>query len=285
MEVLESLRRRGPKLRMPVRLGRVVSAVAALLALVALSAGGARAQTISGRLMEVDTDQPIQLGLILMFTEEGDSVTFTITDERGDFMLRSSEAGSFILEASAFGYRERRAGIFELGTDGAMEIEFRLAPQPMPIDEVLVALDRPALEHSLIRNGFVRRLQRGLGHFITPAEIERSPAMSTPDLFYGIPGLVVAQPGGGLSAHLGDHVQMRSATGLCTPDLYVDGIRVAYSVRGVMSLDNIVPLEDVDAVEVYRRAAEVPLEYGGTQAGSAAEGGLCGVLVFWTRRR
>ena len=258
--------------------------VPTLLATLAFGVSPAQGQTIVGRLMEVDTDQPIELGLIIMLTEDGDSVTSTITDTDGDFRISSRDPGNFILVAAAFGYRETRAGIFELGDGGEMDIEFRVVPQPMPLEEMIVALDRPALQHSLIRNGFVRRLQRGLGRFITPVEIERSYATATAELFRGIPGLVVNRPGGGVFSHMGEQVQMRGPTGLCTPDIYLDGARVTYDIYGLMSLENLVPLDVVDAVEVYRRAAEVPIEYGGTQA-SDGRGGPCGVLVFWTKRR
>jgi hypothetical protein len=259
----------------------VVPILAALFAFGISPVGG---QTIAGRLMEVESDLPIELGLIIMLTEGGDSVTATITDEDGDFVIGSRDPGSFVLVASAFGYRETRAGVFELGEGGELDIEFRVVPQPMPLEEMIVALDRPALQHSLIRNGFVRRLQRGLGRFITPYEIERSPAAATAELFRGIPGMVVNRPGGGLFSHMGEQVQMRGPTGLCTPDIYLDGARVSYEAFGLMALENLVPLDVVDAVEVYRRPAEVPIEYGGTQT-SDGRGGGCGVLVFWTKRR
>ena len=47
-----------------------------------LAVGGASAvatQTLQGTLMDVDTDQPIPLGLVMMYTESGDSVTATIS--------------------------------------------------------------------------------------------------------------------------------------------------------------------------------------------------------------
>lgn len=256
----------------------------ALLAIPCFGVGAAGAQTIVGRLMEVETDRPIDLGLIIMLTEAGDSVTSTLTDPSGGFTITSPEPGSFVLVASAFGYRETRAGLFELGEGGEMQVEFRVVPQPMPLDAMIVALNRPTLEHSLIRNGFVRRLQRGLGQFITPVEIEQSPAASTAELFRGIPGVIVSRPGGGFYSYLGQQIQMRAPAGLCTPSVYVDGARMSYDVSGAMSLDNLIPLDVVDAVEVYRRPAEVPIEYGGTQS-PGGEGGACGVLVFWTKRR
>ncbi|RMH14199.1 MAG: hypothetical protein D6701_11515, partial [Gemmatimonadetes bacterium] len=41
-------------------------------------------------------------------------------------------------------------------------------------------------------------------------------------------------------------------------------------------LDLIRP-EDIEAIEVYRGASEVPAEFGGSDAG-------CGAIVIWTRR-
>ena len=41
-------------------------------------APGAGAQTIRGTLMEFGSDSPIDLGLIIMVSEFGDSVTFTM---------------------------------------------------------------------------------------------------------------------------------------------------------------------------------------------------------------
>jgi len=63
----------------------------------------------------------------------------------------------------------------------------------------------------------------------------------------------------------------------------VDGMRVSSGVMVGQSLDALVPRPVVDAIEVYRRPAEVPIEYGVTQ--SASPGGACGVLIFWTKRR
>ena len=40
----------------------------------------------------------------------------------------------------------------------------------------------------------------------------------------------------------------------------------------------------IDAVEIYRRPAEVPIEYGMTTSGDVA-GGPCGVVVIWTKTR
>lgn len=266
---------------------RVVCLSVLLIGSVATVGGfsSASAQTIHGKLMEVESDQPISLGLIIMMTESGDSITSTVTDGRGEFTISSDEAGSFILIASAFGFKETAAGVFELGEDAQMDIEFRIAAAPMPIDGLLVSLQRPVLEHNLVRNGFVRRITRGLGRFITPADIEKSSARTAADLLRGIPGVHITRPGGALASYQGEMVRMVSQNDYCAPTIYLDGARIAPNMTTDTPLDQLAPLQTIDAIEIYRRPSEVPIEYGMTASGNAGGRGPCGVLVIWTRTR
>ncbi len=256
-----------------------------LLAAVCLAPPGTAAQTLNGTLMEVESDQPISLGLIIMMTESGDSVTSTVTDGRGRFSISSEEPGSFVLIASAFGFKETAAGVFELGADASMDIEFRIAAAPMPIDGLLVSLQRPVLEHNLVRNGFVRRITRGLGRFITPADIEKSAARTSADLFRGIPGVYVTRPGGALASYQGDLVRMASQNDYCAPTIYLDGARMSPAMTNDMPLDVLAPIQSIDAIEIYRRPSEIPIEYGMTASGQSGGAGPCGVLVIWTKTR
>ena len=113
-------------------------------------------------------------------------------------------------------------------------------------------------------NGFMTRMQMGFGIFMTPADIEESDAMHTADLFIGIPNVQVR----GF-----DQVLIRSFGGFCPPMIYVDGL----PKMGRSTLGDIVVLQDVSAVEVYRHASELPIQYGG------ANDTGCGVVVFWTK--
>lgn len=248
-------------------------------------AAPASAQTMDGTLMEVETDQPISLGLIIMLTESGDSVTSAVTDGNGRFSISSEEPGSFLLIASAFGFKETAAGVFELGEGASMDIEFRIAAAPMPIEGLLVSLQRPVLEHNLVRNGFVRRVTRGLGRFLTPVAIEESEARTAADLFRGVPGVFVVTPGGGLGAYRGDVVRMLAQGDYCAPTIYLDGTRLSPSMTNDTALEALVPLTQIEAVEIYRRPAEIPIEYAMTGSASSSGTGPCGVLVIWTKSR
>lgn len=285
--VVRRLDSSGTSPRLHRRIGHVLGIIATSLSLCALSgsASPVTAQTINGTLMEVETDRPISLGLVIMMTESGDSITSTVTDGRGRFTLESEEPGSFFLVASAFGFKETAAGVFELGDDAEMDVEFRIAAAPMPIEGILVSLQRPALEHNLVRNGFVRRLTRGMGRFITPAEIEESAARTAAELLRPIQGVHITTLGGNLNSYQGEMVRMVSQNDYCAPTIYLDGARLSPSMTSVTPLDQIVPLQAIDAIEVYRRPSEVPIEYGMTAAGSSTGRGPCGVLVIWTKTR
>lgn len=262
----------------------VIWSVVAVVALLGVAPTSSHAQTINGTLMEVESGTPISLGLIIMMTESGDSVTSGVTNGQGRFSVSAPDAGSFYLIASAFGFKETPAGVFELGPSGEMDVEFRIAAAPMPIDGILVSLQRPALEHQLVKNGFVRRVTRGLGHFITPVAIERATARTAADLFRGIPGVLLQFPQGGLNAFEGETLRMTGVGQYCTPTIYLDGARMAVDMTQNMPIDLLAPLQMIDAVEIYRRPAEVPIEYGMTTSGDVS-GGPCGVVVIWTKTR
>ena len=261
-----------------------------LLAFVAATTAPASAQTIRGTLLDTETNEPIPLGLVMMFHESGDSITATMSDEHGAFVVASPEPGSFVLLAGALGYHETPAGVFELGEGGSISVRYGLRPRPVELDEIVVTLDRPTTIHHLVRNGFVRRLQRGLGVFITPHAIEESTARSTEQLLTGRPGIrvgpVYTKPSANVTGDIqvrlprtdiGEAILVAGPTGWCMPTLYVDGVRSFYDPDAGLTLSSVAGIDDVEAVEVYRRPAEIPVEY------DPGPGSNCGVIVAWTK--
>jgi hypothetical protein len=118
-----------------------------------------------------------------------------------------------------------------------------------------------------VQNGFLQRVERGFGRFITPADIAKFPSTITADLLAQT-GRVTTHYGFG-----GDRILIRSTRGYCTPIVYLDGVRI--SMDG-LSLESIAPVSVLQAAEVYRSASEAPLRYGGGMGGY-------GVIVLWMR--
>lgn len=226
------------------------------------------AQTIRGTLMEFGSDNPIDLGLIIMVSEFGDSITSTLTSANGFFSVSSPYAGNYVLMASALGYRETRVGLFELGDGGEMSVEFRLWPAPLELNGIVV--ESLVQEPELVRNGYYRRMQRGVGTFIGPAEIESAAELRATELLVGLPGVRMTIDRNGT-----ERIEVRGTRGLCVPTVFVDGIRTAYGQIDTR-LDQIAPMENLYAIEVHRGVTEIPIEFGSFNE--------CGVLVFWTLR-
>jgi hypothetical protein len=226
-------------------------------------------QTVDGRLLESGTDRPVELGLLVLLTESGDSVASTLTDQMGRFRLESPEPGIFLLAATALGYEGLTAGVLELGEGARMSVNVRIRARAIEIAGITVETRASAVsEPTLVRNGFVDRAQRGFGSFITPKDIFESGAATVSDLLSRT-GRVTTRYARG-----GDRILMRGSGGYCTPAVFVDGVRV--SMGDGLSLDLYVQVSMLAAVEVYRSSSEAPLQYGGGLGG-------CGVLVLWTR--
>ena len=126
---------------------------------------------------------------------------------------------------------------------------------------------------------FLMRRKLGMGTFLTREQIDSKPATQTYQLFQNIPGLKISQSGtqwiiksqrcpslpgsGGRPLDLDrDHPTL--------PQIFIDGFRV----RGLNSLNSIKPNE-VEAIEVYQGAAQLPAE---------AKGDACAAIFVWLRQ-
>ncbi|NNL30893.1 MAG: TonB-dependent receptor plug domain-containing protein [Gemmatimonadetes bacterium] len=239
--------------------------------LVAILVGEAEleGQTIRGRLLEFQSDEPIALGVVVMVSVTGDSIAAALTDEAGYFEVSAEDEGSYLLEAAALGYKETRVGLFDLGGGGEMSVEFRLWPAPLSIDGVMVESLVEAPE--LVRNGFHRRMQAGVGTFFSPADIAETTANRVVDMIQGLAGVRMR-----IDPVDGERLLLRGTKGYCVPTLMVDGIRATWAGTS-MRLDELVPLETVYAMEVHRGVSSLPIEFGSFNH--------CGVIVFWTKRQ
>lgn len=242
----------------------VLSWVLALAFLSAPPAPGS-AQTLRGVVLERGTDRPIGLARTALVAAGDSVVAQTLSDVSGAFSLTSRTAGDFILRATALGYRESYTGVYELGAGGEITVEIRLVPDPLEIEGLTVAPE--ATLPKLVESGFVERFEGGVGHFLTPADLESGTGRLLVDRLAKIPGVRV----------LRDKVFLFSRRGsLCVPPVYLDGTKVTWVAGDV---ETLIGLEDVEAVEVYRGILETPPRFGGMLTGE------CGALVIWTRRR
>jgi hypothetical protein len=187
------------------------------------------------------------------------------TSPNGAFSLAGLPAGTYSLEVRALGYAPTRVAV-NLSRTRPAAVAVTVNERLSTLETVVVQADRTRLQKDY--TGFAERSKRGgFGRFITEADINRRNPMVLTDVLRTVPGVRVVPNG-----QFGYTVQGR---GNCTPDLFIDGMRV---LDGTAQIDQLVRPTDVAGVEVYTGGAGAPAQLQGP-GGSA-----CGVVAVWSRR-
>lgn len=255
---------------------------AGLFALV-LAFGPARAsgQELRGAIVDATTARPVVLAYIGLLAPGRQFVVAALADGEGRFSIRAPEPGAYFLYVARTGYRPVLDGLFELGEDGVLELSVGMTPAPIPVDPVVVEVERRGVDLAAV--GFYDRRASGPGHFITREEIERSSVAELADAMRGVVGLRVYEPGVDPLFPTGvqhSELLVRRGGEWCSPTLFVDGVAVALGERGgggPARPDDYVDPSEVNGVEIYTGAAETPPQFEGM--------GACGAVLIWTRKR
>jgi carboxypeptidase family protein len=280
-----------------------------LSAIQLIGAQAADGQILRGLVFDSDTDTPIPLATVTLISSRGEAITSVVSTEEGFFQIESDEGGALMLRAVAPGYRPARAGPFEMGDDEVRVVELRLSPQPFDLEGLLVeGTTQGSPGNRLTENGFWERYAEGRGQFLTPAEVANSDAMFTPQLLRVLEH-VISQEGAtpwtvwprfreAAGSMLAEPARDRAQSLVpgyryCEPRIYVDNAwvnRPGFGLRGnaddpddlddpgVGGLDDVIPLEYVEAVEVYWGPFQAPMRYQGSSAENP-----CGVILIWSR--
>ena len=283
-----------------MRLSTIVVAVLLLGA----SATAVAGQIVRGHLRDVRTNEPIPDGIVSLVACGGERVASALTGPEGAYRLAAPAAGCFLVEARRIGYQTWVDGPVELQSGDDWETECHLRPVAVPLAPLEVAGAPPLPDAFLARVGFYERQRSDFGHFISREQIEARAPKRITDLLAGLPGVRLVPGASGLGrTGIALRGSLLSHGGSCHPRVFVDGIMVIRgdarrrgldvfglpeqateaALPGVerpeIALDDVVQPEDVQAVEVYRSAAQVPVRFGGTSTSTQ-----CGVIVIWTRR-
>jgi hypothetical protein len=193
----------------------------------------------------------------------------TVTNARGEFVLRALPYGSHTIEARAIGFIpgqviadivdfEQSAADFEL-----LDVSAYL------LDTVRVAAVRRL--DSSAREGFERRRRGGSGYFVDESVLDTLKAMSFKDLVRRVPGIRFTR-GNQVDDSWREHVEFMSGQGsACIPVIYLDGARLLHEKT---DLDVIIHPASVRRIEAYYRGIAIPAEFASSQS--------CGVLAIWT---
>jgi hypothetical protein len=256
----------------------------------AVAPDGAAAQTLRGIVSERETYEPIALATVTLLTQRLDTLGTTLTTDEGYFSFDVGEPGSYYLIATALGYRPVRADLVTLEEGEARIVEIPMAVRPIPVGGVVVETALPEAEvPGLAGTGFYDRWSKGEGQFLLPGEVARHPARFTPQLFRELTFVRLVPSGAGPGNDqilVNSHTRMKRdedslgqiGSTWCEPWVYVDD-RPLELMPGE-GLDDAVPRETVEAIEVYMYPFGPPMRY----FRNLSVGEACGVVLIWTKR-
>lgn len=210
-----------------------------------------------------------------VFVENGGARTLTGPD--GRYRLDSLPTGRRIVRYRAVGYRAVRQTVLADPGD-TLEVDQELVAGAVELAPLEVTA-RPRDAPGVGLDGFQGRRRLGFGQFYGPDDLRRRNDIALGQ-FLGGSGRRVFPVSARRVGPQGE---------VCYMTVYYEGALI-YRSPGPPGTDqaersattepidlNTIPVADLEAVEVYRSAAEVPPEYGGASA-------ACGVILLWRRR-
>ena len=192
------------------------------------------------------------------------------TDDNGRFSIPELIPGRHDVVFSHLGYRERSESI-EVERDRVARLQIALAVDAIALDPIEVTVDRRDMNLESV--GFYQREEDGWGDFLDREYIENWNPIELTSALTRFPG-VTRMPDPRMPSR--GFLAFRRMGTLCTPTVYLDGIRIG-DERQPAGIDDILDPAVVAGVEVYRNTAGIPPQYSGT-------GSSCGVVLIWLRR-
>jgi alkaline phosphatase len=212
-----------------------------------------RIATIYGRVLDDSSSMPIAGAEVTLLDRAGNPVTAVVSGLDGRFIL-SVRPGSFVIQVLRIGYARTLTDEFILPESLVPHrVNVLLPSQPVVLEQVVVTGEAEPTSPGRLEDFYERRRQ-GWGQFLTQEDIGVMTPVEFTDILNGLPGGPPSEA--------------------CPPSLYVDGVRHLpdedFSLRDILTTE-------VEAVEVYRRASETPVDFLDSNS-------LCGAIVVWTKR-
>jgi hypothetical protein len=189
------------------------------------------------------------------------------TGTDGRFELGGLPSGTVEVVVRRLGFSPAKIPL-QLEVGEMRDIRVLLSPVAFVIDSVSVVGSGPVIEKAF--GGFESRKARGFGTFITREQIEKKNPRVTSDLFRTVSGVKLLRENGTPTV-----VSTRLSTvAFCPVRYFIDG--ASYPLYG-QSIDTMIQVADIGAIEVYPGGATVPPQFGGRES-------ACGVIAIWTRQ-
>ncbi len=210
----------------------------------------------------------------------------TVTNAAGRYVLAGLPAGNHQAIFRIVGYLPARVTVL-LSAGDTLRVNQVLVPSTVVLDPIEVTGEPDV---GLAGRGFHERMKMGFGRFYEPEELRTLEHVKVSDLLRRKGGVEISQVGfNGIMVAMNPNSRDVHGKLNCLMSVYLDGRLITPGKRldnpdphfswerDATDLRSFVNVSDLDAVEVYRSAAGIPIEFGGAT-------GQCGALILWTRR-
>ena len=217
----------------------------------------ATAQVVRGIVVDAHGDTPIMIVNVSILDDGGEVIRTTTSDRNGDFMIGTEQPGEYRLRAERLGYESVTTEPLEFRQDSIIEVVVRMAAQAIALDPLEVIGRGESEVNRATFEGLYQRRARSPAFGTTRIWVRTDPEMDD--------GLTVR-----------NFLRFNHSTLRCASFL-VRGVRAPPGSLGRW-LDT--PVDELEGLEVYRRAHEAPPALRPIGAAS----GRCGTVVIWPRQ-
>lgn len=262
--------------------------------LVLCAAAPADGQLIRGRILVDDASSGASGAEVALLDVSGVARARATADSTGAFALSVPEPGLYVITASRIGLAPVRAAV-TVGEKEVVEVELRTTARAVPLNPIEVVARRTIRRGTLdeFYDRMERMKQKGEGTFLTREDLRKRERMELALALEAAPGVLARSSGGA-----GHVIRMMGPGGVCTPDVYLDGLPLTGSagsgsgavreppVSGIYPWGNAgggaagartssLQVMDLEGVEVYRGRFEKPDDYWPS---------TCGIVMLWRKR-
>lgn len=237
------------------------------------------AQTFRGTVTSAVDGSPIrQAAIQVRSAEEPDRVVgTTTTDSDGEFTVWVRNPGSYTVRVQVLGFQPAETDVLELGPDEVKRIQVPMSVDVFDVEGIEVTGQR---REPIFMRGVRERQQSGFGTVYTREDLEFRSGSAVQDILRTQPGMRIIRQIGDGQVGIQTGRAPPGVSRACYATVYVDGVQV-FDASSPQPADNVLQVldlraDEIEAMEVYRGAAQVPAEFSGL-------GSDCGVIAVWTR--
>ena len=255
-----------------------VGLTAWIVSLIALLPYQVSGQGVRGEVLDGEAGRPVSTAKVELINASGSVVGRALSDSAGRFLIEV-DLGTYSLLVNRLGYEPLYVTDIQVTSTSLRAFRVLLSPDAVQLPGLVVQGEESHVRFLEV-NGFYDRKGAGFGNFVEVGDLQRLQTITPTELLRRLPGIKIQ--GGEVRSSRAKWINQTMQP--CLLQLVVDGI-----YRGI-NLDDVLIVEEIDAIEVYNGLSNVPPQWK-----SLGERGYltsnpddpllptCGVILVWTK--